>query len=108
MSKKQIYILPTFLFSFIISIFSLNFIDDFSKYQSVMEGDYNTPWYNPNWRSSPYTNFRLSQHEARYKIQTNAVGDEMWIVKEITVGNKRFWTIDYRFSLLKNIPIERQ
>ena len=89
-----------------ILLFIMNGVGNFCEYQHIINDSYTTPWYNSSWFVEPYTNFRLSQNKSHYKIKTNAVGNQMWIVKETKIGNKEFWTIDYRYDLEKNIPVE--
>jgi hypothetical protein len=81
------------------TIFITNFAMDFSTYQSIMEGTYETPWYNQHWFIQPYTNFRLSHYPSIFNITTNGDNSQIWIEKEKKVGNKIFWTIDYRIPM---------
>ena len=83
----------------IIPIFIINLAKDFSTYQSIMEGTYDTPWYSQNWLREPYTNFRLSFYPSLFHIATNADHSQIWIEKEKKVGNKTFWTIDYKMQM---------
>lgn len=85
-------------------VWFLNLGKDFFDYQSIMEGNYETPWYSPNWFSQPYVNIRLAQFEATYEMTTNAAGNQMWVVKKVKVGDKEFWTIDYRYDLWARMP----
>jgi hypothetical protein len=80
-------------------IFVTNFITDFHEYQSIMEGTYETPWYNQSWFREPYTNFRLSQYPSAFHLATNGDQSQIWIEKEKKVGYKIFWTIDYRIPM---------
>ena|SRR6266404_1638850 len=97
-----VFVIFFLLFILIIGIVG----SDFIAYQSIMEGDYKTPWYNPSWLSQPYTNLRLSQYKSTYSVTTNDAGNQMWIVKETKVGDKKFWTVDYRYDLLGNVPLD--
>lgn len=89
-----------------ILLFIMNGVGDFCEYQHIINGNYKTPWYNSNWFVEPYTNFRLSQYKSHYEVKTNYIGNQLWIVKEIKVGDKEFWTIDYRYDLETNVPIK--
>jgi hypothetical protein len=79
---------------------------DFCQYQSILEGDYNTPWYSQSWYDEPYTNFRLLEQPSKFYITTNGDNSQIWIVKEKSVGGKRFWTIDYKIQMT-NITTDR-
>lgn len=80
-------------------VFITNFLTDFFTYQSIMEGTYETPWYNQSWFREPYTNFRLSQYPSAFYLATNGDQSQIWIEKEKKVGDKIFWTVDYRIPM---------
>jgi hypothetical protein len=82
-------------------VFITNFAMDFSTYQSIFEGNYETPWYSPNWFKEPYTNFKLSEHEkeAVFYVTTNACGSQIWLVKEVKIGDKAYWTTEQRMEI---------
>lgn len=107
MKKNPILIAWSILFGSIFSFIAVMTVGaDFLDYQSIMEGNYESPWYNPNWFVQPYTNYRLSQYKPAYEISTNAAKNQIWIVKKIKVGDKEFWTVDYRYDLLGNVPLD--
>lgn len=106
MKKNPILIAWSILFGSIFSFIVVMTVGaDFLDYQSIMEGNYESPWYNSSWWSQPYTNYRLSQYEPTYEICTNASKNQMWIVKKVKVGDKEFWTIDYKYDLLGKCPL---
>lgn len=82
-----------------IIMFGIVVILDRVEFQRCIDNEYSTPWYNNNPIKSPYTYFMLSQIKPTYHLSTNSVGD-IWIVKETKVGDKTFWTIDYKISVL--------
>jgi hypothetical protein len=101
MSKLK-YILFGWLIAlsvFIMMVFVINFATDFSTYQSILEGNYKIPWYSQNWFKEPYTNFRLMGHEATFYLTTNACRSQVWLVKEIKINDKTFWTTDQRIEI---------
>ena len=88
------------LVTFILGIFVS--VKDFVNYQSIMERSHKTPWYDKSWVRQPYTNFRLSRYPSTYYITTNGIKSQMWVVKETKVGNKDFWTVDYKMELVNH------
>lgn len=81
------------LFSFLLSIFVfilIVFLVDAFKFH---ENDYSTPWYDISF-SSPYTNlFLLFFGEKKEYWTTNAVGNEMWLVRDVHYKSQTYWTI---------------
>lgn len=92
---------------FTMMILMTNFLVDFSNYQEIFKGSYETPWYSQNWLKEPYTNFKLFGYPATFYVTTNGDASQIWIVKEKRVGNKIFWTVDYRMWLTNNNRIVR-
>lgn len=100
--KKGVTCMAVICTSALVMVSMLEFITDFFSYQSILEGTYNTPWYSKNWLEEPYTNLRLIGAPTRVYATTNAIGSQMWIVREKTVGTKKFWTIDYKLNITTN------
>jgi hypothetical protein len=60
-------------------------------YNDIMNGSYQTPWFDNRWWVDPYTNWKLSHYPSILKPATNGVGD-IWLVKEVRVADKTWWT----------------
>lgn len=68
-------------------------LPDAIAYHDQASSDYRTPWYSTSWLEQPYTNLRLlAQPASEYKTR-NAIGTEQWLVRDVKVGSKTFWTI---------------
>lgn len=82
-----------------LALFAITVMDDFYEYHSIMGGTYNTPWYSESILKQPYTNLRLAFHHSEFKVETNACGSQIWVVKETKVGDKNFWTARIRVNI---------
>jgi hypothetical protein len=75
-----------------------NLIRDIVSYhRCVSNPTFFTPWYDDSSIKEPYTKFCLSWYPPKYRLSTNFVGD-LWVVKEVKVGQVEFWTIKYKIK----------
>jgi hypothetical protein len=65
---------------------------DIITFNSIMRGNYETPWYDGSFISQPYTYLQLSSQEHNDYWTKNAVGDS-WYVRDVKYKGKTFWTI---------------
>lgn len=78
----------------------LNLVEDVYTYQDIQVSQYQTPWFDQRWWVQPYTHFQLAQHPQSERWTKNAIGSEYWLVREVQVGTKQYWTA------LKRIPVD--
>lgn len=61
-------------------------------YHRIMSSTYTTPWYDARWWKNPYLTFRLSGQPTVERWSRTADGNPA-LIREVTVGDKTFWTI---------------
>jgi hypothetical protein len=77
-----------------------NFIMDAAKLMGILNSPYQTPWYDKSWLRQPATNLVLSLYgESSLHETVNGDKSQVWLVEEIQLEGKTFWTI------LKQTPI---
>lgn len=72
-----------------------------SDFHRIEKSTYKTPWFSTNWLVMPYTNFKLSGLPVKEYWTVNAVGSERWLVREVELNGKTYWTT------LQRLPISR-
>ena len=82
-------------------IICFSVVPDAWGYFSIQRGDYATPWYSTSWFEQPFTNAMLFWRSSREEWKPNAIGTEMWQIREIDVGNKTYWTVLQRRPIIK-------
>lgn len=79
----------------------LVFVKDFIQFQHLTDSPYKTPWYSNDF-TEPYTTLRLAladkTHVTEYWTK-NAIGSQSWFVREVAIGDTKFWTILERVEL---------
>jgi hypothetical protein len=69
------------------------FIPDALTFHSIVKGNYETPWYNGNWITEPYTNSMLYNKPKTESWHKNATGED-WFIREVNYDGKHiFWTV---------------
>lgn len=66
---------------------------DAFAWHDIARSDYKTPWFSPNWWTQPYFHLRFINKPSRVYWGKNYIGDRWWLIKEVTVGGKVFWTV---------------
>lgn len=99
MNKPLLIMIGVMTFACCLVCFIISFSWDFCDYQSIAEGTYKTPWYSENVLRQPYTNFRIACNHSEFKVETNACGSQIWLVKETMIGDKAYWTVKFRVNI---------
>jgi hypothetical protein len=77
------------------------FISSMISFHHCINSGYETPWYDGRWLQDPYTNLRvlMNPERTRHYITTNGAGTDIWVVKETTMDDHRFWTIKVKIPI---------
>jgi hypothetical protein len=81
---------------------SISFMVTFSVFMAFIfvldafkfhDNDYSTPWYDVSIMS-PYTNLFLKAFGQKKEYwKKNAVGNELWLVRDVSYKDQTYWTI---------------
>lgn len=71
-----------------------NFTLDAARLFGILNSPYQTPWFEKNWIRQPATNLLLSLYgESSMHETVNGDKSQVWLVEEIQLEGKTFWTI---------------
>lgn len=83
----------------IVALIGCSFIAEYWKFKRLSQTKSDDVWYSASWVRSPVTNFMLSGHAYLEYSKPNAVGNELWHIREIKYNGTTFWTT------LSRVPI---
>lgn len=66
-------------------------LSDYMQFRRLAEHGADA-WYSSSWVSAPVTNFMLSGRESREFWKVNAIGNERWLIREVSYEGTTFWT----------------
>lgn len=75
----------------VFAIVSFIVVNDYLRFRQFAESGIDV-WYSSSWLMAPATNFMLVGRDAKEFWQTNAVGNEQWLVREVRYEGTTFWT----------------
>ncbi len=75
----------------VFAILAFIVVSDYMRFRQFAESG-NDVWYSSSWLMAPATNFMLVRRDAKTFWQTNAVGNEQWLVREVRYQGTTFWT----------------
>lgn len=75
----------------VFAILAFIVVSDYMRFRQLTESG-NDVWYSSSWLMAPATNFMLLGRDAKEFWQTNAVGNEQWLVREVRFEGTTFWT----------------
>lgn len=75
----------------VFAILAFVVVSDYMRFRQFAEGG-NDVWYSSSWLMAPATNSMLVGRDAKEFWQTNAVGNETWLIREVRYEGTTFWT----------------
>lgn len=96
--KATLHLLRNFALS-VFAILAFMVVSDYLRLRQFVESGEDV-WYSSSWLMAPATNFMLAGRNSKEFWQTNAVGNERWLVREVRYEGTTFWTTLSRETVL--------
>lgn len=89
--KSTLHSLSHHLALSVVAILAFIVVSDYMRFRHLAESGSDV-WYSTSWLTAPATNFILAGRDSKEFWQTNAVGNERWLVREVGYEDTTFWT----------------